>query len=113
MLKRTIINILAAILGLYIAVRFIPGVSLNGSISSVFIFGAFLGIVNSFIKPVLKIIAFPLTILTLGIFGLVIDLLLVFIVIDVLSPIEISGFIALISTTFIIWLAGFIISMLT
>lgn len=40
---------------------------------SVMLFGAVMGVINAFIKPVVKVISVPLTCLTFGLFALVIN----------------------------------------
>lgn len=112
MLKKLVINIISSAIGLYLAVKFIPGVNFNGSLWLILLFGVIMGLVNSYIKPVLKILFFPLNILTLGIFSLIIDLFLVWLVIDVLSTIELSGLSPLIFTTLIIWAIHLIIGLI-
>lgn len=44
--------------------------------TAVLIFGVVLGVLSAFIKPVLKLITFPLTCLTFGLFALVINAVL-------------------------------------
>lgn len=112
MLKNLVINIISSVIGLFLAVKFIPGVSFSGSLWWILLFGSILGLVNSFIKPVLKILFFPLNILTLGLFSLVINLFLVWLVIDVLSTIELVGLSPLIFTTLLIWAIHLIIGLI-
>jgi putative membrane protein len=58
---------------LWVATRIVPGVSYTGGwmplIGVAFIFGA----VNAFVRPIAKILTFPIVILTLGLFLLVIN----------------------------------------
>lgn len=51
-----------------------------------------LAIVNIFIKPVLSLLAFPITVLTLGLFGFVINALLVMLVASWLHGFIVYGF---------------------
>lgn len=106
-----IVSVFSAYIGLYVAIKFVPGVEfLSGSYYSFLIAGALLGLANFFLKPPLKAITLPIRIITLGIFSLVIDLFLVWIIIDVLFPndFEIHGVLALIEATFTIWIFGWI-----
>jgi len=54
----------------------LPGVVLGG-FGSAAILVVVLGLLNATVKPILKIIGFPITILTLGLFLLVINVLIV------------------------------------
>jgi putative membrane protein len=112
-----ILQIIAGILGIFLATKFVPGVTLEvvpgqsslfgieftASWQILLLVGSALGLINFFIKPVLKIITLPLRILTFGLFSLVINVLMVWIV-DVLFPeLVIQGIIPLFWTTVIIW----------
>ena len=71
-----IIRILGNSLALYAAYYFVPGFVINGGWKEYLLAGAFLGLLNLTVKPVLKIISMPIIILTLGLFALVINGLL-------------------------------------
>lgn len=62
------------------------------SYSTALIFVLILGILNAIIKPILIILTLPITILTLGIFLLVINVLMVLLAGKFLSGIHIDGF---------------------
>lgn len=113
MFRKLILQIASGMLGLFLAVNFISGIEFAGSIQILLIFGGILGLVNFFIKPILKIISLPIRILTLGLFSLVINMILIWLVIDVFSPIEIKGLIPLFWTTLIIWALSLILEAYT
>lgn len=100
------LHIASAILGLFIAAKLVPGVDFFGSYIMLIVVGAMLGLANFFIKPVLKAISLPIRILTLGLFSLVINMGLVWLVADVIfsDVLEISGILPLLYTTIIIWI---------
>jgi len=50
-------------------------ISFNSS-EAVLIFGIVLGVINSYIKPVVRVLSFPITCLTFGLFALVINAVL-------------------------------------
>ena len=67
-----VIRTLITMLGLYLASLLVPGVQIHGAWS--FIFAAvLLGIVNGFVRPIAFLMTLPLTIITLGLFLLVIN----------------------------------------
>lgn len=117
-MRKLIIQIFAGIVGLYLAEKFVPGVSLEvipgqslfwgitpTAFWQILIFvGAFLGLLNFLLKPVLKIITFPLRVLTLGLFGFVLNMFLVWVVDIFFLELAIQGIIPLFWTTLIIWL---------
>jgi len=70
-------------------------------------------LVNSFIKPILKIITLPLRILTFGLFGLIINMLMIWLV-DIFFPeLIIAGLIPLFWLTFIVWILSFLLGLST
>lgn len=114
MLQRLIIQIIIGILGLWLAVKFVPGVNFTGPfflmptvwsdiLKTLVFVGALLGFLNFFVKPILNTIAFPLRIITLNLFSLLIAMVLVWLV-DVFSPeLIIKGIKPLFWVTLIIW----------
>ncbi len=111
MLKKVFANILSGISGLWIASYLIQGVEYKGLLVIV-IFGAILGLFNALVKPLLKIITIPLNLFTLGLAGLLLNILIVWLIIDILSPIEIIGLLPLLLTTIILWLANLAIALI-
>ena len=49
-----------------------------GDWTTLLIFAAVLALINTFIRPILKILALPITCLTMGLFGIVINVLMFF-----------------------------------
>ena len=58
---------------LWVATRIVPGVTYAGGWVPFLGVALIFGIVNAFIRPVAKVLTFPLIILTLGIFALVVN----------------------------------------
>ena len=110
---KLIFQIIAGILGFWLAVKFVPGVELTGSLKTLVLVGTILGLINFFIKPILKLITLPLKILTFGLFSLVINILIVWVVADILFPteLEIQGIVPLFWTTVIIWIISFLLGL--
>ena len=101
-MRNFLVKIVSSVLGLWIAVNFVPGVDFTGSLKSLAIAGVLLGLVNFFIKPILKIVSLPLRLLTLGLFGLIINMAMVW-AIDIFYPeLVIVGVMPLFWTTLII-----------
>ena len=68
----------------------LPGVALAG-VSSAAILVIVLGLLNATVKPVLKIVGFPLTIFTLGLFLLVINVIIVKLADYLMSSFDVNG----------------------
>jgi putative membrane protein len=98
---------LAGVASFWLADRFVPGVEIAGGLKILIIIGVILGLINFFVKPILKIITLPLRLLTLGIFGWIINILIIA-AIDVFFPeLVIDGFIPLLWTTLIAFAVSF------
>ncbi|MFN3741209.1 MAG: phage holin family protein [Anaerolineales bacterium] len=63
-------------LALFAAVWIVPGIRLNSGWFSLVWLGLIFGLVNATIRPVLKLLTCPLILLTLGLFTLVINALM-------------------------------------
>lgn len=116
-MTKLFLQIIAGILGIFLATKFVPGVTLEiipgqssflgieftAAWQILVLVGGVLGLINFFLKPILKIITLPLRILTLGLFSLVINMLIVWVVDVLFLELEICGLISLFWTTVIIW----------
>ncbi len=71
-----VIRIVINAIALWVADALIPGLSVSDSISGLLIVAIVFGLVNAFIKPLIQILSCPLTMLTLGLFTLVINALM-------------------------------------
>ena len=109
------INLLFHILGnafaLYLAGRFIKGAEFMGGVGDLFLAGALLGILNFFVKPILKIVSAPLILLTLGLFIFIINLFIIWLLEFLMGgSLLIEGFQAYFWTIVLITLINFIIN---
>lgn len=65
-------RLLITAIGLWAASKIVPGVQINGW-GNLLVAALLLGIVNAVIRPVILILTLPLTVLTLGLFILVVN----------------------------------------
>ena len=68
-LLRWLVNSVA----LYVAARIVPGIELGNNVGVVLGVALVFGLINALIRPLLKLLTCPLIILTLGLFTLVIN----------------------------------------
>ena len=61
---------------LWVAAYFITGLDFNGNLLELILVAAVFGLVNSLLRPLLTVLTCPLIVLTLGIFTLVINALM-------------------------------------
>lgn len=86
-----LLRFLISALGLWLATAVLPGIHIAG-IGTLLIAGVLLGLVNAVVRPVLVILTLPLTIVTLGLFLLVINAAMLAFVAWVLPGMSIAGF---------------------
>ena len=72
-MTKLLIRLLANALGLYIAARIVPGIHVGENWLGVLGIALVFGLVNALIGPLLKLLTCPFIILTLGLFTLVIN----------------------------------------
>jgi len=86
-LLRVLVNILAIVL----AASVVPGIRLDGALSAVAA-GTLLGVVNAVVRPVLLILTFPITLVTLGLFLFVLNGICLWLVAEVVRGFHVAGF---------------------
>jgi len=86
-----ILRTIIAMLGLFLASQLLPGVNIVGT--GTFILAALLlGLVNGVVRPIAFVLTLPLTIITLGLFLLVLNAAMFGLVAAVLDNFTVSGF---------------------
>ncbi len=78
-------------LSLWVASALFSGIKFSNN-SSLLISALVLGFVNAVIRPILLILTFPLTIVTLGFFILVVNALMIMLVAKLVNGFKLSGF---------------------
>ena len=82
LLIRLIINALA----LWIAIEIIPGLTFEGDNVSLFAIALLFGLVNALVRPIIILLTCPLVVLTLGLFILVINTIMLSLTIWLSGP---------------------------
>lgn len=86
------IKVLITGIAVIIATYIIPGVTITDSFLTAFIFAFVLALLNTFVKPVLTFLTIPITIMTLGLFLIVINVGMVLLADYLVDGIDIAGF---------------------
>ncbi len=110
LVSRLIFSVFSNSIALYAAAYFITGFNFSGGFVELIVAGAILSVINTFIRPVLKLILGPLIILTLGLFIIVVNATTLYIL-DIFSqPLTIQGYIPLLYASLLVGFVNFIIS---
>lgn len=106
---RFIVQALVTMLGLWLAAQFVPGVGF-ASTGSLIAAAIILGLVNAVVRPVLVVVTFPITVITLGLFLLVVNAATIGLTAMFLGGFEVDGLWAGIGaavvTGVVSWIAG-------
>jgi len=106
---RFIIQALVTMAGLWLSAKVVPGVTFT-STGSLIAAAVILGLVNAFVRPILVVLTFPITVVTLGLFLLVVNAAMIG-----LTSVFLGGFVvdglwagigAAIVTGVVSWIAG-------
>ena len=105
-----VLRILGNSVALYAASWFVAGFGFSGGIKEYAMAGAVLGLLNMTVKPILKTISLPAIILTLGLFTLVINALLLWIVDYIFDFVTITDIVSLVWATIVVGIVNIIVS---
>ncbi len=90
---RLLLNWVLSALAVWIVAHVVPGIRVNGPMAAL-IAALAIGFINATIGLVLKILTFPLTLLTLGLFWFVINALMLKLAAALVPGFEVHGFLA-------------------
>jgi putative membrane protein len=100
-------------LGLWLAAEIFPGLSFSGP-GTLFAAALLLGIVNAIVRPIAILLTLPLTLITLGLFLLVVNAGMLALVALLLGGFQINGFWTAVGASLVVsvisWLASGLIS---
>ena len=85
-----ILRIMINALSIAAAVKFVHGITFTGEWWKMIMIGAIFGVVNSFIKPFVTIFALPLILLTLGLFTLIVNTLMLLLTAKLSAPLNLG-----------------------
>lgn len=86
-----LLKIILMALATFATAYILPGAEVDGFVTAL-VLALVLGLLNAFIKPILSLISLPLTILTLGLFTLVINGLIILLASKIVPGFTIDGF---------------------
>ena len=96
-MKRYIIRLLITAVTAYFLTRWLDSVNLGGvsfeNFKIALLFAFVLSLLNIFVKPIIKLITLPVTIITLGLFSLVINVIVIYIADYFIDGMTLNGFV--------------------
>ena len=109
---RLIIHILSNAIGIWASARLVHGIHFNGNWKWLILAGAVLGFINFFIKPIVKIVSLPLIWLSLGLFTIVINVLMLDLVAHIVPALVLTTWTAAFWAVIVISIINFFVSSL-
>ena len=87
-----IIRLLVNALALWLIAKYVPGFTMTGGIWTPIIAALIFGIVNALVRPIVLLLTLPITVVTLGLFIIVVNALMFWLVTWITPNFKVSGF---------------------
>ena len=104
-----ILRLAISALGLWLASEVVPGIDIEGT-GTLVAAALLLGIVNALVRPLLILLTLPITVLTLGLFLLVVNAAMFGLVAALLDGFHVAGFGAALLGSLVVGLTGWVAS---
>lgn len=111
-IMKTLINIFFTAVFVLLISRFLPGVSVN-SIMTALMVAVVLGLLNIFIKPILVFFTLPVTLLTLGLFLIIINGIIILLCSELVNGFTVASFWSAILFSLLLSLCQSVVSVFT
>lgn len=105
LLLRWLINAAALVL----VSQLVPGVEVASAYTAL-VAALVLGLTNAILRPILLILTLPITIITLGLFALVVNASMVWFVSSIVKGFEVADFWAAFWASIVLWIVGWVTS---
>ena len=109
MLRWLVVSWAANAVVLAIAAGLLSGVTFHGSFGALVLAAAVFGVLNTILKPILKLLTLPLAVLTLGIAWFFVSLMMIWLTTLIVGKFDIDGFWNYVWATVIVWLANIVV----
>jgi len=112
MLKQLILVWLVVAVAIGVTAWLAPSVEIDGGVLALLGVAAIFGLVNALVGPVLHLISLPLTVITFGLFALVINAVLLAITAGLSDALEVGGFFSVLVAALIISIISTVVGMI-
>lgn len=113
-MRNLMLRLLINSAALWAAARWVSGIELRGSFADILVVALIFGAVNAIIKPVVRFFSFPLIVLTLGLFTLVINAAMLWLTAQISSSLWVSGaaaaLVGAVAISFVSWALSLFLS---
>lgn len=91
-MKNFLIRMVVNAFALYVAALLIPGMDLAGDLGGILVVVLVFGVLNAVLKPILLFFSLPVLVITLGLFALVVNALVLWITAGLTDALYLAGF---------------------
>jgi putative membrane protein len=109
MLRWLFVSWISNAIALGVAALLLDGVDVNGSAGTLFVAALVFGVLNTILKPILKLVTLPFAIMTLGVAWFFVSLLMLWLTDLLVSGFDIHGFGTYIWATIIVWAVNLVV----
>jgi len=102
MVRRFLIKVVISAAAVYVADYFVVGFSVLGGLTGYLVAGLVLGALNTFVRPIIKLLTLPLILFSLGLFTFIINACILWLVAVATDRVIISGLLPLVWATVVI-----------
>jgi putative membrane protein len=110
MIQKLLVRWAVLTVAVWLAAAIVPGVHVHGGFLTFLWVALLFGLVNAVLGPFLRLLALPFTLLTLGLFALVVNGLLVAITAGLSSKFDVGGFFSAVVAALVISLVSMVLN---
>jgi putative membrane protein len=88
---KLIIRIIINAIAIWITSMVLAGFNFSGSILNLLIIGVIFGLINAIIRPIVLLLTLPITLITLGLFTLVINTIMLMLTVWISGSLDLAG----------------------
>ena len=108
MLKKILIGIVLNGLALFVVTKLVSDIAYTGDFMFFLIAGTIIGVLNTFVKPLMKLLSFPIVLLTAGLFSLVINVIIFWLTVKVVNGIHFADVTVVVSSAWTYFIAAIV-----
>ena len=91
MIRKLLVSWVVLAIAVFLAVYVVEGVTLTGGLWQLFLIAAVFGLISAILGPILRLLALPIMVLTLGLFTLIINFGLFLLTAWIMPSLQIDG----------------------
>ena len=108
-MRRIFLTIAINVAAIFVASIFVDGIDNASKFWVLIVAGAVFGVVNLLLKPIVKLLALPLAVVTLGLAFFFVNLLMLYVTSWIVGPFSIGSFMDAVWGTLIIWVVNVVL----